>query len=259
MKTRFSFLLLIALFFSSCQGQTKQALETKTENPIQKIENGFAVVELFTSQGCSSCPPADANLTRISEAARKNNKKVYALAFHVDYWNRLGWSDPFSKAEFSKRQSLYSNALNLQGSYTPQIIINGETEFVGSNRNKSDEVIEEYLVKEPSFNLTLGSPSTIDGKIGKIPYRIDGDIQGKKLCVALVENGKITKIPKGENSGKILKNDCVVIWFDQITPDQAGNINLPEKQVLNKKNVELIVFLQEEISKKILAANGVVL
>ena len=91
-------------------------------------DKGFAVLELFTSEGCSSCPPADELIERIQKEA--GDKSVYILAYHVDYWNRLGWKDAFSQPEFSKRQYWYHQLFTSQV-YTPQLIINGQNEFVG--------------------------------------------------------------------------------------------------------------------------------
>jgi hypothetical protein len=84
---------------------------------------GFAVVELFTSEGCSSCPPADDLVAKIQK--ENNDQPVYILAFHVDYWNNLGWKDSFSSSAFSKRQNQYADWLNLRSVYTPQVIVNG--------------------------------------------------------------------------------------------------------------------------------------
>src|SRR5262245_18067196 len=91
----------------------------------------FALVELYTSEGCSSCPPADALLSKLVDAARRDGSRVFALAFHVDYWNRLGWRDPFSDPAFSERQSMY--AKSFEPRYTPQMVVNGVQSFVGSD------------------------------------------------------------------------------------------------------------------------------
>src|SRR5438445_2521237 len=95
------------------------------------------VIELFTSQGCSSCPVADKNLAEIIEKAETNGQQVYGLSFHVDYWNDIGWKDPYSKAEFTERQKKYASIRSFENIYTPQMIVNGETEFVGSDRKMS--------------------------------------------------------------------------------------------------------------------------
>src|SRR3954452_5453128 len=92
----------------------------------------FAVIELFTSEGCSSCPPADELVSRLLS---ENKQNIYILSFHVDYWNRLGWKDSFSDPAFSARQKQYANYLSLDGVYTPQIVVNGEHQFVGSDES----------------------------------------------------------------------------------------------------------------------------
>src|SRR6476619_4430550 len=94
-------------------------------------EPGFAVVELFTSEGCSSCPPADNLLARIQK--EDMDKQVYLLAYHVDYWDRQGWKDRFSDAAFTQHQQQYAEWLHLNSVYTPQMVVNGKEEFVGSN------------------------------------------------------------------------------------------------------------------------------
>ena len=106
---------------------------------------GFAVVELFTSEGCSSCPPADELVARIEKESK--DKPVYILAYHVDYWNRLGWKDQFSSADFSKRQNEYANYLHLESVYTPQIVVNGKKEFVGSEEGTLRNVIKAGSAK----------------------------------------------------------------------------------------------------------------
>src|SRR5439155_1000874 len=94
---------------------------------------GFALLELFTSEGCSSCPPADALLARLASEARRSGRRVYALSFHVDYWDRLGWKDRFSSAAFTQRQGDYARRFRLASLYTPQLVVNGAQEIVGSD------------------------------------------------------------------------------------------------------------------------------
>ena len=97
----------------------------------QTEKNSFVVIELFTSEGCSSCPPADKVLSEVIADARKNNKPIYAMSFHVDYWNRLGWKDPYSDFLFTNRQNNYSDVLGEREVYTPQVFVNGKIYFVG--------------------------------------------------------------------------------------------------------------------------------
>ena len=119
----------------------------------KRVADGFAVVELFTSEGCSSCPPADELVARIQK--ENSDQPVYILSFHVDYWNNLGWKDPFSSAAYSKRQKEYANRLNLQSIYTPQVIVNGRTEFVGSDEGKMLNAIKSNLQKNSASLMTL--------------------------------------------------------------------------------------------------------
>src|SRR5258706_7835451 len=106
------------------------------------------VIELFTSQGCSSCPAADKNLAEIIEDAEKNGQPVYGLSFHVDYWNYIGWKDPYSNPGYTARQHQYAQKLNSESVYTPQMIVNGEIEFVGSNKKASSEAVASALSKK---------------------------------------------------------------------------------------------------------------
>lgn len=122
-------------------------------NKIKATNTGFAVVELFTSEGCSSCPPADEVVAKIQRESK--DVPVYILAYHVDYWNRLGWKDVFSSAEYSKRQNDYANYLNLQSVYTPQIVVNGKTEFVGSQESTLRSAIHNGLLQSRGTALNI--------------------------------------------------------------------------------------------------------
>src|SRR5262245_48953789 len=106
--------------------------------------SGFAVVELFTSEGCSSCPPADRLLADLAK-----RPGVYALEFHVDYWNSLGWRDPYSAAAYSDRQRMYGDDI-----YTPQMVVNGTNLFVGSNRARAEAAIAAGLSAPPKVGLS---------------------------------------------------------------------------------------------------------
>ena len=101
------------------------------------------VVELFTSEGCSSCPPADALLKQLSEQQSVRGVQIVALEEHVDYWDHLGWKDPYSSSEFSQRQSEYAQVFGTDGVYTPQMIVDGQNEFVGSRSLAAKEAIRK--------------------------------------------------------------------------------------------------------------------
>ncbi len=169
------------------------------------------VLELFTSQGRSSCPPADALLSELGSSS----KGVIPLAYHVDYWNHLGWSDPFSSRQFSERQDEYARAMNLGGDYTPQMVIGGDSQCVGSDRRSIARAISvEHSSSAPghvSLHTTLGtgSPRTLQVKVKALMERTTAD-GPFVVMVAIFENGLITKIGGGENGGREITYDYTV-------------------------------------------------
>src|SRR5579872_2704486 len=157
----------------------------------QQPGKGFAVVELFTSEGCSSCPPADALVARVQKEDK--DAPVYILAYHVDYWDRLGWKDAFSEAAYSDRQRRYASWLKLSGIYTPQIVVNGRTEFVGSQAGSLASAIHSGLQQQGNTSLSLSGLKRegkkldwecgVDGGSG----RAAGDRAHLSLTVAVVQ------------------------------------------------------------------------
>ena len=144
---------LLSIAFISCSqdlsnNETEKSSKTLTEsvnNESTQTAEPFAVLELFTSEGCSDCPAAEAVLNEIALDAWADREYIYALSFHVDYWNKLGWKDEFSKSEYSERQRGYRKAFENEVLYTPQMIVNGTDEFVGSDTAKIDSAIRGCL------------------------------------------------------------------------------------------------------------------
>lgn len=168
------------------------AIASATEWPV--------VVELFTSQGCSSCPPANAFLNSMS----KERADVLPLAFHVTYWDRLGWKDPFSLEAATERQDRYGHRFG-DGSYTPEMVINGSIGLVGSDRGEVDTAIsraQQSQLSEPDVNV---------GKDGdRVAIKIgSGSGSGKVLLIGF-DRQHTTKIGRGENGGRTLVESNVV-------------------------------------------------
>jgi len=169
------------------------------------------VLELFTSQGCSSCPPADALLSELGASTRS----LIPLAFHVDYWNHLGWSDPFSSRQFSQRQSEYARAMNLGDVYTPQMVIAGGWECVGSDRGAIARAIVAARSAPRVMRVSLhavrnpSNPRQVQArvKVEASPAAGSGRVA---LMVAIYENGLVTEIGAGENSGRKITYDYTV-------------------------------------------------
>jgi hypothetical protein len=212
---------------------------------------GFAVLELFTSEGCSSCPPAEELLERLQKEA--GNKPIYILAYHVDYWNRLGWKDVFSNADFSKRQYWYNSKFTSQV-YTPQLILNGKTEFVGSDEEGIRNTLIANLNKNATTKLSLQA-SQAGGNLN-IAYQYEGQQVRGKLVVALVQKHAVSVVKAGENQGRTLTHAQIVRQFStfSLTPDGKGSETVALPTGFDIKNWEIIGFIQKPNTGEILAA-----
>jgi hypothetical protein len=213
--------------------------------------DGFAVLELFTSEGCSSCPPADELLARILHDA--GNKPVYVLAYHVDYWDRLGWKDIFSKSEFSKRQYQYSRWLSAQ-IYTPQLIINGNAEFVGSDASSIKNAVEAALETKSSTALVLQAAQ--QGNKVNVSYKIKGGLAGNQLLLCVVQKQAISKVSNGENGGRTLRHVQIVhnLYTFELAAGQQGMQQIAVPANFNSKDWEIIGLLQDHQTGAIKAA-----
>jgi hypothetical protein len=223
-----------------------------SKNKITADGKGFAVIELFTSEGCSSCPPADELVARIQK--ENKDKQVYILAFHVDYWNRLGWKDVFSSADYSKRQNEYANWLNLQSVYTPQIVVNGKKEFVGSEEGTLRNAITTGLNGNSTATLTLNTQKGQNQV--SVQYRVNSAEKNSSLLLALVQKAAQTKVQRGENGGRTLSHVQIVRKIQSVALSTGGNGNatiaLPEG--INIQDWEVIGFVQNKTNGEIQAA-----
>jgi hypothetical protein len=174
-------------------------------------EDTPVVLELFTSEGCSSCPPADELLSRIGAFTTG----VIPLAYHVDYWDSLGWSDPFSSNQWTMRQVEYVRAMQLSGSYTPQIVINGQWQCVGSDPNLIARAIATARATPPPGVVTVRAMPLAAGarklnlSVSAHIVRTAGD-KSLIVLVAIYENGLMAKIDGGENRGHRITYDYTV-------------------------------------------------
>ena len=205
-------------------------------------KQGFAVLELFTSEGCSSCPPAETVLKEIQQEYQ--NKPVYILAFHVDYWNHLGWKDQFSQAAFTERQRQYSYTLGSGSLYTPQLVINGSKEFVGSSKRA---IVDE-------INANLNSASTEALKLNctlqenKLTVKYEGASQNKnaELVLALVQKTAQSNVKAGENSGRSLSHIQIVRDLEHFPFEPSRSVTMTLPANFSLKDWELIGFVQRK-------------
>ena len=215
--------------------------------PEKSAATGFAVVELFTSEGCSSCPPADEAVAKLLDQQIDN---VYILSFHVDYWNKLGWKDPFSEAQFTERQNKYAQVLSLQSIYTPQVVVNGRTEFVGSNTKKLQAAVENGLRGEanPGLNISVKrAGNTLD-----VTYNTTE--KNALINFALVEPEATTVVKRGENGGRTLHHVNIVRSFRTAEAIATGHLSLQIPEELAHMPLQLMAYTQTAGSFKITSA-----
>ena len=229
------------------------------------------LVELFTSEGCSSCPPADEVLTRLDQQQPVPGAEVIALSEHVDYWNRLGWVDPYSSAEFSRRQGEYADAFKIDGNYTPQMIVDGRAEFVGSNVSKArDAIVKAALAPKATVQITRSnnSPGTktdvipLQVRVENLPLLFNGGTV--EVLLAITEDGLRSSVLRGENGGRLLKHTAVVRRLNVI-----GRIASQENRTFTanpttnlasgwrRENLRAVVFVQERESRRVLGAAAI--
>jgi hypothetical protein len=176
------------------------------------------VVELFTSQGCSSCPPANAFLNELA----RDRADVLPLAFHVTYWDRLGWKDPFSLEAATERQDVYGHRFG-DGSYTPEIVVDGASSHVGSDRREVGSAIDRAKRQSPAASLSI----TQDG--GKLLIDIGAGTGNGRLLLIGFDHSHQTAIRRGENSGRTLEEANVVRSIRPIGDWQGTALRLTEK------------------------------
>jgi hypothetical protein len=240
-------------------GRTNSAAAPREPGSALRV----VVVELFTSEGCSSCPPADALLKRLSEQQSVLGTQIVALEEHVDYWNHLGWKDPYSSNEFSQRQSNYAQVFGTGGVYTPQMVVDGQSEFVGSRSLAAKEAIEK-AANQPKAEMALlpGANSPPGKPAFEVQVKnLDGiSVRGEtELWIAVTEKDLQTDVKAGENSGETLKHAAVVRSLRKIETlrDPAGydrQIQVAIEPGWKKENLAVVVFLAEKSSRKIIGA-----
>jgi hypothetical protein len=177
------------------------------------------LVELFTSEGCSSCPPADKLLAEL--ASRPN---VLTLSFHVDYWDRLGWKDPYSSHEATERQNRYATLLHLTSLYTPQIIVDGKWQAIGSDRADVEHAIDLARRSHKEISVTLALDN------GRAHVNMGAvDVAAGSVLLIGFDRRHVTAVKRGENGGRTLAHVDVVRGVDEIARvnSRAGEIDAP--------------------------------
>ena len=218
------------------------------------------VVELFTSEGCSSCPPADKFLMQLDKNQPVPGAEVIILSQHVDYWNHLGWADPYSSKDFSKRQDAYAMALHTDGPYTPQMIVDGRTEFNGTDVPAARTAISQ-AARNPKARVILTPSPAPEG--ARLQIQVDGaefsKVAGKAdVMLAITENDLSNSVTRGENAGHNLSHNGVVRRLTQIGTATKAGFTADQVVVLDKswkrENLRAVVFLQDHTSRRVFGA-----
>ena len=219
-------------------------LKIKKEGEPIKDASSYVIVELYTSQGCSSCPRADKVLTEIGDIYK--NKNVIPLGFHVDYWDRLGWKDTFSQHKFSDRQYLYGKRFKLNSVYTPQMIINGNSEFNGGSKSKAINLINKGLEKKRSA--TISGDLIVSNETLRINYNVINTTPNlQELYAVLVKNKDKVTIKRGENRNREITYDNIVIDLKKITKaKKTGTFDMVKPKDYSEDNYTVVLFLQEK-------------
>ncbi|MEM9325930.1 MAG: DUF1223 domain-containing protein [Bacteroidota bacterium] len=220
------------------------------------ISKPFIVAELFTSEGCSSCPPADQLLSEIVDS-QYDDIEVMALSFHVDYWDYIGWKDPYADARFGDRQRSYAQKLQSRQVYTPQLVLNGKEAFVGSNRAQWQRALKQLRSDQPKATLDL---TALVVENGVVSAAFSGtDETGLILNFAVVERNLSQQVTRGENRGRRLQHDNVVRYFEQRTFDGRQSLKAKVPKDIKWEDAKVIAYLQRTSTYEIVAATQDVL
>ena len=224
------------------------------------------VVELFTSEGCSSCPAADRLLARLEQTQPVAGAQVIAIEEHVDYWNQLGWNDPFSSPAYRARQNDYALAFHATDIFTPQMVVNGQTGFVGSDMNRAYHEIGAALPAATtqvalSANADPRDPDLLDLSV-QVSNPKSAKWRDSNVYLAVTEKGLMTSVQGGENAGRTLRHSSVVRSFGvigRVDPKGANGgqlvstLRLPHEW--KRENLHAVVFVQERGTLHITGAN----
>jgi hypothetical protein len=216
------------------------------------------LVELFTAEGCSSCPPADKLFEAMIASQPASGAIIVGLGEHVDYWDRLGWRDRFSSAAFTRRQQLYAGRFKSEDVYTPQMVVDGQEAFVGSNVEAARRAIERAAAT-PHGVVRVEVEAAADGRV-TVSVTASGLPPGDDradVVVALVEDGLRTEVRRGENTGRTLTHAAVV--RDMVTAGEAARDGAAVRASIRigpeweRARMRAVAFVQERKSRRVLA------
>jgi hypothetical protein len=259
---RFSFEIALVLALSALAVISVQYVHGASAPAVTGRDDGSrtpVLIELFTSEGCSSCPPADALLEKLDRSQPVNGAELIVLSEHVDYWNDIGWKDPYSSHEYSERQSAYAARFGRSGIYTPQMVVDGHSELVGSDERGAVKAVEN----ESRFLKVPLSLSGLHFENNKVSMHVEAGplepsigARSANLYLAIADESDVSQVSRGENAGRTLKHVAVL---RSLVP--VGTVNKTDKvskdvtvKVSNESrgHLRIVGIIQEQSAGRVL-------
>jgi hypothetical protein len=219
------------------------------------------LVELFTSEGCSSCPPADALLQQLDRTQPVGGAQLIVLSEHVDYWNHIGWTDPFSSRFFSDRQSAYSSRFGLSSPYTPQMVVDGNTEFVGNDLRLVSQAVQKALalpkVAVRISDISLDASKTLQAHVETEALPENSKVRKANVFLVVALTHAESEVLRGENGGRRLSHVGVVQRLTKIGSIEAGktfsqDVHIKLDSRTDSSNLRVIAFIQQAGQRQVL-------
>ena len=241
----YCFILALTILLASQQGWAASA-----RTPV--------VVELFTAEGCSSCPPADRLLASLEEGQPVPEAEIIVLGEHVDYWNQLGWQDRFSSHLYTQRQQDFAYSFAVEDIYTPQMVVNGQTQFNGADGPRAvKEIRRAAMVPHAGVSLLRKDPSNLALTIDHFP----AGSKNVEILLAITEDSLTSDVLRGENVGRKLNHTGVVRSLASVaridprkSPEFTSELPLRLKEDWNRQNLHAVVLVEIHGSHRIIGA-----
>ena len=259
---RFSFEIALVLALSVLAVISVQYVHGASAPAVTGRDDGSrtpVLIELFTSEGCSSCPPADALLEKLDRSQPVNGAELIVLSEHVDYWNDIGWKDPYSSHEYSERQSAYAAHFGRSGIYTPQMVVDGHSELVGSDERGAIKAVENEsrFVKVPLSlsGVHFENNNKVSMHVEAGPLEAIG-ARSANLYLAIADESDVSQVSRGENAGRTLKHVAVlrslvpvgtVNKADKVSKDIAVNVSNE-----SRGRLRIVGIIQEQSAGRVL-------
>ncbi|GAV85350.1 DUF1223 domain-containing protein [Cephalotus follicularis] len=252
---------LLACFGKGSSSESRNQMHANGKSNVtvdvsaEELRSGGAVlVELFSSQGCKTSPEAELLVSRLGRGDFELEVPVIVLGYHVDYWDYMGWKDPFGSSQWTVRQKAYVEALRLDTMFTPQVVVQGVAQCVGNDEDALLSTISAASrFPSPAFQATFERPTPESLQVSLTgPLRTKVENNGANVMVALYESGLVTDCPKGENKGRVLSNDYVVRKLEKLCTVKdisakktvSGTVNFSLWEGFNSNKCSISVFVQ---------------